>query len=185
MKVIKLKNIKLEEVKPWIVGICKEVLHAAKPWIVEVVKEKVKEMIKESKKVKKGKKLASLVLAGFLAISLSTATFAGSRNRNIEKPRKPSEAIDIGKINLEDSPNEHIALSVGNRYLQVPKPSNSDQITPGASFNGAIWYDSTDDLLEACIGGAKVNLGATASVETLDAAYVAGNNIDIDVAGGD
>ncbi len=118
-----------------------------------------------------------VVCALLLMASVSEATI---RNRGVGKKAD----IDLGKINIEADPNEHRAASAGyNQFMQMPTVLNANQITPAAGFNGAIWYDATNDLLEACIGGAKVDIGASASTETLDLAYTAGNTITVDGSG--
>ncbi|KKN73613.1 hypothetical protein LCGC14_0399290 [marine sediment metagenome] len=119
----------------------------------------------------------ALVAVLLLVASVSDATI---KNRGVHKKAD----IDLGKINIEDSPNEHRALADGyNRYLQLPKPTNAQQITPASGYNGAIYYDSSDDILYAVIGGSAVDLGAAASTETLDAAYTAGATILLDATG--
>lgn len=127
-----------------------------------------------------GKKSLGAILVLCL---LLTSVMAEARIRNRQIDNKAN--IDLGKINTEADPNEHRAASDGyNQYILVPTVTNTNQQAVSATYNGAIWYDTTDNLLEACINGAKVDIGASASVETLNAAYDAGANIDIDAAGG-
>lgn len=80
---------------------------------------------------------------------------AGIRDRNVEKNAR----IDLGKINTEIDPNAHQLAGDGhNQFLHLPTITNGNQITPGAGFNGAIWYDATDNKLEAVIGGIKAEI---------------------------
>ncbi len=127
-------------------------------------------------------KFLILFFAFCILITFGTDTFAGIRNRNVEKKAE----IDIGKINLEADPNEHRAASDGkNQYLQLPTVSNANQITPSAAENGGLYYDSTDNKLYGVINGSATDLGGAASTESLNQAYDEGANIDIDAAGGD
>ncbi|MCK4423947.1 MAG: hypothetical protein KAV18_07750, partial [Candidatus Omnitrophica bacterium] len=122
-------------------------------------------------------KFLILFFAFCILITFGTDTFAGIRNRNVEKKAE----IDIGKINLEADPNEHRAASDGkNQYLQLPTVSNANQITPSAAENGGLYYDSTDNKLYGVINGSATDLGGAASTESLNQAYDEGANIDID-----
>ena len=92
--------------------------------------------------------------------------------------------IGLGKINTEQDPNTTLTAADGyNQFLQVPEVANSDQITCSSSFDGGIWYDSTDSIMESCVGGSKTSLSAGAAATTLDEAYTAGNTIDADASG--
>ena len=99
----------------------------------------------------------ALVAVLLLVASVSDATI---KNRSVHKKAD----IDLGKINIEADPNEHRAASDGyNQFIQLPTVTNANQITPGSGFNGAIYYDSSDNILYGVIGGSAVDLGGSAA----------------------
>jgi len=87
------------------------------------------------------------------------------RNRNVKAPVIAADAIDISKIDLEADPNATLGVTA-NRYLQVPTLTTAQLVTAGASYNGALVYDTTTSSLKACIANSYVELGAAGTVTT-------------------
>jgi hypothetical protein len=87
------------------------------------------------------------------------------RNKNvIDKSVQVTDLIDIGKIDLESSPNAYVDTSTGNRYYMLPQIATTSIPTAASGNAGGIVYDSTSNTVKFSNGSSWGNVSTAGSV---------------------
>lgn len=122
------------------------------------------------------KKMIIFLLACSLLL-IGTTAEARIRNRNVDKKAE----IDLSKINITTDPL-NTKYDDGNEFLHLPEVVTSSLPAAGTANEGGIVYDATTDTVKFSDGSSWTSVAATGV--TLNSAYDAGAEIDIDAAGG-